>query len=131
MSKIREWYADLPDPVKAGASTAAFVFLGIFVPALLGWLTDVQSWLADLGGNAPDARPFPDPDVLTKAAFAAASAAFIGLINWGWRAAQRRFSWLPDSGPRYADADGAINVPAAGVRPVMDQGPFPEPRRRG
>lgn len=133
MNRFRTWYANLPDPVKAGASTAAVVFLGIFVPALMGWLTDVQSWLADLGGNAPAARPFPDPAILTKAAFAAASAAFIGVINWAWRYAQTKLSWIPGSGPHYEDATGAIELRAsggAGPRHLVSPDPFPETHGR-
>lgn len=127
---MKTWYANLPDPVKAGLATFTVAFFTILIPGLLGWLGELQSWLADLGSNAPEAQPFPDPDVLTKLLFSALAAGALGVVNWAFREAQRRFSWLPGSGPHYEDASGAIELRAAGARPALEAEPFPEPRHR-
>lgn len=104
LTRARTWYASLPDPVKAAGAMFVLAFVGIFGPALLGWLTELATWVADVGAGAPDARPFPDPSVLSKALFAALSAGFLALVNYVFRAAQQRFSWIPGSGPKYPDA---------------------------
>lgn len=101
LTRLRAWYAQRSNAVKAGVATAATTFAALFVPALFGWANDVLSWVADWGGNSAPATPFPDPSVLTKAAVAAITAAAVGLLNTAWRAIQARTSAIPGTGPDY------------------------------
>ena len=73
----------LPDSVRSGLNTAVFSFLGIFLPSLLGWLGRLSE--AVDGGT-----PLPSVTPLGKAAFSAALAVLIGLINTAFRAVQAR-----------------------------------------
>lgn len=73
----------LPDSVRSGLNTAIFSFLGLFLPALLGWLGRLSE--AVNGGD-----PIPPVSPLGKAAFSAALAVVIGLINTAFRAVQSR-----------------------------------------
>ena len=73
----------LPDSVRSGLNTAIFSFLGLFLPALLGWLSRLSE--AVNGGD-----PIPSVSPLGKAAFSAALAVVIGLINTAFRAVQAR-----------------------------------------
>lgn len=73
----------LPDSVRSGLNTAVFSFLGLFLPALLGWLGRLSE--AVNGGT-----PIPSVSPLGKAAFSAAIAVVIGLINTAFRAVQAR-----------------------------------------
>jgi hypothetical protein len=73
----------LPDSVRSGLNTAIFSFLGIFLPSLLGWLSRLSE--AVDGGT-----PLPSVSPLGKAAFSAALAVVIGLINAAFRAVQAK-----------------------------------------
>lgn len=73
----------LPDSVRSGLNTAVFSFLGLFLPALLGWLGRLSE--AVNGGD-----PIPPVSPLGKAAFSAALAVLIGLINTAFRAVQAK-----------------------------------------
>lgn len=80
---MERFLAKLPDPVRSGLNTAVFSFLGLFLPALLGWLGRLSE--AVNGGT-----PLPSVSPLGKAAFSAALAVLIGLINTAFRAVQAR-----------------------------------------
>ena len=101
--RIRAWYGTLPDPVKAGAATFFFAFMGIFGLAAVGWLQDVANWATDLASSAPDARPFPDLAVLSAALFAGVTAGILAVLNTLGRTIQRAVSWVPGSGPAYPE----------------------------
>lgn len=73
----------LPDSVRSGLNTAVFSFLGLFLPALLGWLGRLSE--AVDGGT-----PLPSVSTLGKAAFSASLAVLIGLINTAFRAVQAK-----------------------------------------
>ena len=57
MSKIKTWFLALPNHVRAGINTAWQSALGSFALALLGFLTDVQEWFGDTGGDFPAVTP--------------------------------------------------------------------------
>ncbi len=80
---MEKYLSRLPDSVRSGINTAVFSFLGIFLPALLGWLGRLSE--AVDGGT-----PLPPFTTLGKAAFSAAIAVLIGLINTAFRAVQSK-----------------------------------------
>ena len=80
---MEKYLAKLPDSVRSGLNTAIFSFLGIFLPSLLGWLGRLSE--AVDGGT-----PLPSVSPLGKAAFSAALAVIIGLINTVFRAVQAK-----------------------------------------
>lgn len=68
-----------------GLRTALFTFIGMFVPAVLGFLTRVSEWAAS-GGTAE----LPTTSTLVFAAVSAATAACTGLVGFLW-------NWLENS----------------------------------
>lgn len=75
--------------LKAGAWTALATFLTIFVPAALGWLSEVSST-----GN------LADPSVLRSAAVSAAAAAVSAAVT-AVLVALRKQEWFPAEPPTY------------------------------
>lgn len=64
--------------VRAAIKTAVIAFFAAFLPALLGFLGDVQEW-----ANGVD-QDFPAVSALAKAAVSAAIGALAGLISFAW-----------------------------------------------
>ena len=71
--------SDLKAAAVRGARTAIFTFLGTFLPAVLNFLHGVSEWAASSG-----TKPVPTTSTLVYAAVSAATAAFSGLIAFGW-----------------------------------------------
>lgn len=86
----------LPNPIKSGIASACFTFVGLFIPALLGWFSKVSEWASSSG-----AKPLPGLSSLGYAAVAAAMAALTGLVTFVFRWAQGRFSWVPGQPPQF------------------------------
>jgi hypothetical protein len=80
---VEKYLNRLPDSVRSGLNTAIFSFLGIFLPSLLGWL-------GRLSESVDGGTPLPSVSTLGKAAFSAALAVLIGLINTAFRAVQAK-----------------------------------------
>lgn len=68
-----------------GLRTAIFTFVGLFVPALLGFFQRVSEWAAS-GGTAD----FPATSTLVLAAVSAGTAALSGLVSFFW-------NWIENS----------------------------------
>lgn len=64
------------DSLKRAARTFIVVFLGLFIPGLLGWLNDLTSWAKGEG-----ATPFPDAHGLAYLLVVAIVAGLIALLN--------------------------------------------------
>lgn len=90
-------YARLPDQLKAALATALFIFLTGFGTSLTGWVQSLVDW-ALLDGEGPA----PDPSVLKSAAFSAAAAAAVGVVNYVVRLLQSKTNVIPGSGPSYS-----------------------------
>jgi hypothetical protein len=91
---MREWYRSLSDPTKAAISTAIFTFISTSALAILNILARVQEWV-----NGGDPITFEDVSIVGKVVIGAVISAVTGLVNYGFRAWQRRQD--PTSGPRY------------------------------
>ena len=61
---------------RSALRVSVYSFLGVFVPALLGWLGNVNEWVGS------DGAVFPSVSILTKAAISATTAALSGLIAY-------------------------------------------------
>lgn len=86
----------LPDAIKSGITTAVAVFLGMFIPALTGWVTSLQNAI-----NSHGHIPAPSISTLGYAAMSAAVAAGTGLAWAVFRWAQGRFPWIPGTPPQF------------------------------
>lgn len=93
MTKIKNFYMKLSNSAKAAINTTWQSFFAMFSLSLLGWLRDVQVWAGSVDAQFPSVSP------LGKAAAAAASSAFAGLVTYVYRAIKVKKS--PDSGPQY------------------------------
>ena len=80
---MEKYLSRLPDPIRSGLNTAIFSFLGLFLPAVLGWLSAASSAID--GG-----KPLPGFTPLGKAALSAFIAVITGLITALWRYAQTK-----------------------------------------
>lgn len=87
----------IPNWLKAGLYAALWAFLGRFLPALLGFLQDVEKWATDDGAYTA----FPDPSVLVKAGVSAISAAMVFVIAAGVRLVQSKTA-APGEVPKYS-----------------------------
>lgn len=76
---MTEWL-DAHPKARAAGKTAVIAFVASFLPALLGFLGDVQEWANGVDQN------FPAVSTLAKAAVSAAIGAIAGLISYGWNA---------------------------------------------
>jgi len=86
----------MSNSVKAGLWSALFAFLGVLLPALLGFVGDVADWAGSVDGEFPSVSP------LGKAVVAAMAAAVTFLLNFGFRWFQERGT-LPGNGPAYGE----------------------------
>lgn len=74
MTKINTSLDAHPE-VRSALRVAVYTFLGIFVPAIMGWLADVNSWV---DGD----QDFPSLSALGKMAIAAFSATLSGMLAY-------------------------------------------------
>lgn len=65
------------DAVKRAARTFIYSFLGLMLPAVLGFANDISAWAASNGQGA-----FPDARNLTYALVAAVMAGVIAVVNY-------------------------------------------------
>lgn len=91
---MKDFLAKIPAPVRAGATTAVFTFVTLFVPSLMGWLQA----LVDSLSNGAD---LPDLSTLQTAAVAAATAAATGFVNFLYRWVQTKLGF--GSAPVYIE----------------------------
>ena len=77
MSKISA-YLDAHPNFRSAIRVSVYAFLGVFVPALLGWLGDVNDWVGSEGAA------FPSVSIVAKAAISAFTAALSGLIAYAY-----------------------------------------------
>jgi len=77
---MKEFWAKVPDRAKAAIHTAWMTAMGTFIPALLGWMSDVQEWIGDTK------RDFPAVSPLGKVAAAAVAGAIAAVVNLAFRA---------------------------------------------
>lgn len=81
---IKQLWAKVPAPLRAGLTTAVATFLGLFLPALLGWLQSLIDALATHGA-------MPSLSVVQQALVAGATAAITGFGNFLYRYVQAKF----------------------------------------
>lgn len=67
------------DSVRRAIRTFVFAWLGLMIPAVLGFMNDVTGWANSHGQGA-----FPDAHNLSYAAIAALSSAMITAVNLIW-----------------------------------------------
>jgi hypothetical protein len=72
-------YTNVKAAAIRGLRTALFTFFGVFIPALLGFITGVSDWAAASGDAS-----LPDISTLGYAAVSAATAAITGFIGFAW-----------------------------------------------
>jgi hypothetical protein len=77
MNKITEFLNQHPT-VRSMIRVFVYSFLAVFVPSLLGWFADVQSWASS------DDMVFPAVEPLAKAAGAAVAAAIASILSGIW-----------------------------------------------
>lgn len=82
----------MSDQIKAGFTTFLFVLVTTALGYVTGFLDRADDWLTD---------QFPGNDVLVDSGKALAFALVVGAVNWGYRALQRKFTWLPGTPPTY------------------------------
>lgn len=87
----------IPNEVKSGISTAAFTFVALFIPALLGWLSSIASW-ASASGHAP----LPGISTLGYAAVSALLAALTGVLTTVFRWVQGHSNVIPGEPPTFS-----------------------------
>jgi hypothetical protein len=96
--------AALVDALKSAFRVWVFTTLGLFIPGLLGWITEVTQW-----ANQKGAPAFPDPSNLAYLFVAALTAAFPAAVAGIVRLAEN-WSGHTLAGPRAA---GPETVPVA------------------
>ena len=69
-------FLDAHPAFRSALRVATYTFLGVFLPALLGWLSDVNDWVNS------DGSAFPSVSTLTKAAVSAFSAVLSGALAY-------------------------------------------------
>ena len=75
MSKITA-FLDAHPAFRSAVRVAGYTFVGVFLPALMGWLSDVNDWVNS------DGAAFPSVSTLTKAAVSAFSAVLSGALAY-------------------------------------------------
>lgn len=77
MSKINDFFNQHPE-IRSGVRVFVYTFLASFIPAMLGFLSDILDW------TSQDGAAFPAVDTLGKATVAAFVGALAGLIAYGY-----------------------------------------------
>jgi hypothetical protein len=72
--------SNLIDAGKSALRVWAMTTLGLFIPGMLGWISEVTEWASQKG-----APPFPDPSNLGYLFVAALTAAFPAAVAGIWR----------------------------------------------
>ena len=94
---VKQWIAKLPDAIKSGFTAAIAVFLGLFIPALTGWLNSLVNYVNSKGTVAA-----PSISTLGYAFASAVVAAGTGFAWAVFRWAQAKYPFIPGTPPTFS-----------------------------